>query len=461
MDCPHCGVENLIGATRCAACGKSMVTRPKFLPTEQALPTDTAIHAAPRAQRSPTVRSTAEQMAAMPVAPWEPPPSAPAAGPDPAGQFSTMCRVCREPFDRAPDTPDETICGSCRSLSAQVERMAPNEVQIAPATAAEGEAEFRNRLGSSALRPKPIAQRKVGLRAGPVAAIVGLVLGVAGLAVVLVTSHEPDRAAQILGAVKSGEASVGVPSEDAFAARHTTRVRIAVTREEANSFGGTATRRIDVKQTTELTSEAAFVRHSGDGDVWDVRTEGRVTDQTGTIGADDARDAELYPWVGVRTPRRLRTSQGAGFTQFDGAAPVPGFDVPPLFHLDALSAPSRTFRPGDRWKTELVLPILTDRGGRLISWPVPVEVSYAGLATRDGWKCAAFRIDGTAPRTLPTILDDVYNRTSGRISGAVWIETDTGIASGAELDVDLRIWKEAGRVEDDLQIRGRLSLERR
>lgn len=481
MDCPHCGTENLIGATKCASCGKSMLARPKFGPQGTEAPAE-VLAAVPdasvgRGTRSAAIRTPAEDFAALRrgAPQWGPADGCgngggngggdSGAAPPPASEAleQGLCRICRSPFDRTPGATGDAaaVCQSCRTLAHDVAQMAPNDVQIHPGIDGQPTEGFAQRLGSADLRPKPIRTKKAGLRLGPVTAVAGLVLAVVGLAVVTIARREPDRAAEILGDVRPQEVTVELAPPEAFVARITSTLKIEVRREEARAFGGSTSKALDFRQTTVQLTEAALVREDDEGLVFDMQSEGRIADQQGSAGAEDARDASLYPWLGPHGKVRVLFTASGPLVQLDGEGVTPGRDVPPLAHLGALAPPSRTFRIGDRWKTSLVLPGLVSRHGRLMASSFPAELVYAGRAVRHGYACAAFRIYGQMTRELPKPLDDDYNRTAGKIVGAVWIELTTGVVAGADLELDLHAWKEAGRVEDDLRVQGRLTVERK
>lgn len=451
MDCPHCGIENLIGARVCAACGKSMVAAPRGFAAQPNA--DAPAPAVPT--RSPTIRSATDELHAPPKA-W-------GAGPSPAPverhdePQQALCRICQSPFDLAEGASGAPVCPSCRSLSAQVGQMAPNEVQLHPAT--EPIADFASAM-SSAPRPKPILNKQIGVRTGPVVAVAGLVLGLVGLAVVSFANREVDRSKEIVGPTRPDECTIDIAPPDEFVARHVTTLRLKLVREEPRAFGGTADRRLDVLQTTTQTTEAALVKLDQRTALFDVNSEGHVVSQTGKSGSEDARDAVLYPWSGRRPQTRVRAVCTGPLTQADGSAVMPGFDVQPFFHLGALSPQTRSFRVGDRWKADVTLPLLADRQGRVFSWTFPAEISYAGTAVRAGYKCAAFRVNAQTPQRYPAAIDDAFNHSTVKVAGAVWIELTTGVSAGADLVFDAHLWKDAGRIEDDFTISGRLTQDR-
>ncbi|MCE9637771.1 MAG: hypothetical protein K8T90_18885 [Planctomycetes bacterium] len=368
-----------------------------------------------------------------------------------------LCRICQSPFDVASGAAGPPVCPSCKSLSAQVGQMAPNEVQIHPATGTIED--FAGQL-NAAPRPKPVLNKRVGVRAGPVAAVAGLVIGIAGLAVVKLSGHEPDRAKEIVGPTRAEECTIEVAPSDDFVARHVTTLRLKLVREEPRVFGGTADRRLDVAQATTQSSEAALVRLDRGAATFDMTSEGQVVSQTGKSGSDDARDTVMYPWSGRHPQVRVRATSTAPLSQLDGSAVTAGYDVQPFFHLGALSAQTRSFRVGDRWKADISMPCLADRQGRVFTWTFPAEITYAGTAVRAGYKCAAFRVTAQAPQRYPAAVDDAFNHSSVKIAGAVWIELTTGVSAGADLVFDAHLWKDAGRIEDDYTIAGRLTQDR-
>lgn len=466
MDCPHCGIENLIGATVCAACGKGMLSRPKFGPAgdaPEAIAPGTearAFQAGP--SRAATIRGAGEEFGA-PTPLWG---AGPAVSPpppeEPQGPVAVMCRICRTPFDRAADAPNETVCTSCRNLAADVSKMEPGEPQIHPATMEAGPTEgLAARMGGADLRPKPIRVKKVGLRTGPVVAVAGLFLGLITLGVVAIGTREPDRAKELLGDVRPGEASITLTPDEQFIARISSTIRLTVVREEARAFNGGASKGLDFRQTSVQECEAALARTEDRGLVFDLRTQARVADQQGSVGAEDARDATIFPWGGVRAPVRVLAAASGELTQVDGTPVTPCVDAPPLFHLGALSPPGGEFRVGDKWKTDLTLPLLVDRQGRLLAWGFPAELTYAGRTVKNGYACAAFRIDGSAPRSYPATVEDDFNRREAKFCGAVWIELTTGIVCGADIESDVNLRKEAGKVESDLRATARVTIERR
>lgn len=440
MDCPHCGTENLIGASLCAACGKSMVSRPKFA---------AAPHAAPAA--TPGVQH------------WNEPAPTPAPASAPEPQMSAICRACRTPFDRTDSAPDAAYCPSCSSVAATVAKQEPVPLPDSAAPAAEEQvpAGAAHRAGGADVRPRRVTVRRAGLRAGPVAAVVGLVLGLATLGVVAVRSHEPDRAGEILGSVRAEDAAVLSAPDEGFVAQIRSTVKLHVVRDEARPFSGGMSTALDVQQTSVQECEAAFVRAGSRGLVYDVTSEGQVKSQQGKVGADDAREAGIYPWSGRRGALRVVASPVTDLAQVDGTGTTAGMDVPPLFHLGALTPPRTEFLPGDRWKASVWVPLFADRDGHLAACQVPAELTFAGRAVRNGYACAAFRFTGTVPRALPGSTDRDYPRREGKVAGAVWFELATGIVAGAELEAELTLHRAAGEPESELRTSARLTVERR
>ena len=409
--------------------------------------------------RSPTVRSTMDEMS-LPPPSWGA--AASSAPPEraPEGPIEALCKICQSPFTRSADDARDSICSSCRSLSAQVQQMAPSEVQILPAVFDEPpKSGFAERTSSSAPRPRPVLRKRAGLRTGPVVALVGLALGLAGLGVVAWQGRDMDRSKEVVGETYSEPSIVG----EAPASFHTVQratLRFTILREQAQAFGA-VTKALDVHQTVEQVSECAVALARDDVVAFDVLSEGRVVEQTGTVlGTTDGREAGLYPWTGPHARFRVAAGPTRPLVQLDGEAVLVGRDVPPLFHLGELRPTGASFQPGDRWKATVRLPLLVTRAGQTLTWDYPLDVIYAGVAVKYGVRCAAFRLVAKTMTQVPAPLSDDFNRTSGTVGGAVWIELSTGLTTAADVESDLRIWSDTGRVEDDLHVRGRLTIDR-
>ena len=179
MDCPHCGEENLLGAVSCMACGKSLFDVPGSAPG--ATGSGTALVGS----RAPPPRDSDATLD-------------PGGGPSAARMGSEglpRCRVCLEPFDRSSRDPTGDTCPSCRRIASQGGDAGQNQVQFAPQP--EMSAEYLQRLGSKTLRPSREMNVRVGLRKGPVAVLVGIVLVLVGLAVVKFAPRSDRFASQV------------------------------------------------------------------------------------------------------------------------------------------------------------------------------------------------------------------------------------------------------------------------
>jgi hypothetical protein len=454
MDCPHCQTENLVGATRCASCGESMITRNRFGPPAQVAPVVSAATKAPAAAVAPRAPSHHASTHAPPHTPQ--PVSAAPSAPEQA-----LCRICRTPCDIAPGVAaPQAICISCKILS-EMNAAAASDAAVRPETAAEADAEFAVKLGSGETRPRIKGARRKELRAGPVAVVAAVALSLVCIAVVKVVDRKPDVAGKLLGDVRAEPATFVVAPDEQRTVAWDTTLRLRAMRDEVRASFADPRTTLDLTQVTVQICEAAFVRHAGDARVLDVTAACSVREQTGRRGADDAAGLEIYAFRGHSGKARLVVAPGAPTAPLADADILAGRDIPPFLTIADLGLAAQRAAPGDRWKAPLRLTILCDGDGLLYTADFPADIAYAGRAARRGVQCAAFRIDARLPSVLPSHLADSMNAREGDVAGAVFFDLATGLIHDAALEFDTRLRREGSRTEDDLRVSGRYEVRRR
>jgi hypothetical protein len=278
---------------------------------------------------------------------------------------------------------------------------------------------------------------------------------------VKIMDRKEDRAARLVGEVRPETVRIVLAPEQDRIVKWDTTLKIHAVREEVRASYGSPQAVVDMLQTSVQTTEMSLVREDSEGIVLDVAADCHVTEQTGRIGPEDAREAEVYPFRGFRQQTRVRAVAGAATVSLGGGDILPGRETPPFFTIGDVGLGAHTLNTGERWKAPVRLTILTERNGRLFTMPFPAEFVYAGRATRQGIACAAFRMNATMPQDVPPPLDESMNRKQGELAGALFFEITTGLIVEATVEIDCRFWRDRGRIEDDLRITGRYDVRRR
>lgn len=418
MDCPHCGVENLLGAKICVACGKPTLGAP---PPRVADPF-----------------------------PAEPEPRAEA-----SASRTQICRVCMEAFEGDP-SEEMAICPTCRGFesgasSAPARRDAPPDAE---ALSTYGAAPDPKR------RPKPV-ERRTNLRTGPIAAIIGLVICLAGVAVVRYVRRDNDPSASYEGSLQRDAAAFTLaPSKDGYVRLETTlSLGLRHERLRANFSDGMDTA-LELRQKSVQTLDVAFSNDDDRGAVFDTISTCRVTQQSGTSGGGDARDARIYPWVCADYHARAVVPSDGPTRNAEGVPAVPGRDVPPCFTVREIAAPSGDVAPGTKWKASLVLPLAATRDGALCPAPFGCDLTYAGKIVRDGVSTLLVTVRGTSLQRPGDVVDDM-NKASATIDGVLFFDAKTGLVHEAHLTAEVALWEEHSRVEDRVHVNGTLDVVRK
>jgi hypothetical protein len=283
MECPHCGEENLLGAVNCMACGGSMFALPDQGAAEA--PVQPAIQvAAPFPE---------------PATPESPPPQAEVTA-------GARCKVCLEPFEATPGSID-SICASCRSIGNPGGDLGPNQVQMPPAQP-EWREGYADRLGSSDLRPQRVMNLKVGLRRGPIAVLVGIVLAIAGFAVVKFNGGS-DHMAVYFNEVTPKESNLKVAAQPDKLLEYTTNFNLRIVRSAMKAaFMNELTPMLDLQQHSRHTCQLLYNRDTPSGTLVDLQTENLLVRQEGFDGKKNGAETRAYPWVGVVSTHQAELS---------------------------------------------------------------------------------------------------------------------------------------------------------
>lgn len=463
MDCPHCGEENLVGARICAVCGKRMVgAPPPMLPDANAtatqapfsqLPTEPKLNYAGAVETQAMGDPSPREEKFVPPAPSDLPPG-PAASP-----VGALCRVCQEGFERRPDETGVPICPGCRQFAPAAGGDAGvNEVQLHPAT--QEQPGVDPRAGSAILKKKPVV-RRASLRAGPIAAVAGLVLVVCGVGVVLYVKRDKDPAAEYLRDVKPEEAAFSfAPSKSDFVRLETTLDLNLVHEMVRAAFASRLEEVLNIQQKSVQRADVAWVRNEERGVVLDAAVECRVAMQTGTAAGADGREVHAYPWEGYKATSRLVVPPAEPTRMLGGEAAMAGRDLPPCLTVRDVDAPIGTVPAGTTWKTQLTLPLLMSRDGALRLAPFACDMMYVGRISQNGLPSYLFSVRGTSPRTPPDSLGEM-NRAGGTLRGCLFYDCKTGELAEAHLTADVSAWLEKGRVEDRVHVEGTMEIRRR
>lgn len=436
MDCPHCGEENLLGAVSCMACGKSLFEAPEGFGSAA------APAAGPRPARDPPPR-------------YADPPPGPAQ--KSASEGLPRCRVCLEPFERSLRGPQSDTCSSCRHIVAQGGDQGQNDIQFAPQP--EMHSEYTQRLGSKDLRPPREMHLKVGIRKGPVAILVGLLLVIVGTAVVYLKPKSDHFSMYVVETAPKETDFTVAPQPDRLT-RFQTDMNLRLLHESMKaSFVNDLVPKLDIHQTSRHKQELLFHRAAPNGVVVDLHTENLVLDQEGFDGSRDAREVDCYPWRGkISTHKALLSIEAPASTE-TGTRLEPGSDVTPLLTLAAVGAPNEVVTAGKRWLASVRLPLLCDANGRLFQADFPCHVEYIGRKLNAGYDCIVIRFSGRPPSTPPERLSSM-NRTGGQLEGVVFYDAETGLVVEAHVDVDVNCTRDRGRLEDRVRVVGQLTISR-
>jgi hypothetical protein len=418
MDCPHCGVENLLGAKACFACGGAMLGAPP-----------------PRAPEPPTERE------------------APRA--DAASASTVICRVCMEGFEGRPGD-EMAICPLCRGFetggggASERRTTAPDPASVSSL----GTAPDPKR------RPKPV-ERRAGLRAGPIVAIVGLLVGLATMGVVSYARREHDPTEEYLASLQPEPAAFAfAPSKDGYVRLETTlSLGIRYERLRANFSDGMDTA-LELRQKSVQTLDVAFSNDDDRGAVFDTVATCRVTQQSGTSGGSDIRDARLYPWTCADRRSRVVVPADGPTRNAEGVVAVPGADVLPFFTVRDVAAPAGDAGPGAKWKAVVTLPLAATRDGVLTPAPFQCDFNYAGRIVRNGFATLLVSVKGTRLESPGDVVDDM-NRASAAFEGVIFFDAKTGLVHEAHLTGVVALWEEHGRVEDRVIVNATLDVARK
>jgi hypothetical protein len=416
MDCPHCGVENLLGAKLCVACGGATLGAP---PPRVAEPLPEA--AAPQA-------------------------------PD-ATSATVICRVCMEGFEGDPGE-EMAICPMCRGFESGAGPAADGPA-FAPSDAASlGTAPDPRR------RPKPV-ERRAGLRAGPIIAIAGLLLGVATMGVVSYARRAHDPSEAYLASLQRERAAFALaPAKDGYVRLETTlSLGIRYERLRANFSDGMDTA-LELRQKSVQTLDVAFSNDDDRGAVFDTVATCRVTQQSGTSSGSDIRDARIYPWTCSDRRSRAVVPADGPTRNAEGTAAVPGADVLPFFTVRDVAAPAGDVAPGAKWKAAVALPLAATRDGVLRPAPFLCDFTYAGRIVRDGFATLLVSVKGTSLQNPGDVVDEM-NRARAALDGVLFFDAKTGLLHEAHLTADVVLWEEHSRVEDRVLVNGTLDVARK
>ena len=413
MDCPHCGVENLLGARKCVACGKATLSGPPPVFEEPASPA----------------------------------PAAPAA---PSG--SAICRVCMEGFDGDPGD-DVPICPICRGFESGADAPAAR-------SAAPSDPSTLGTAPDAKRRPKPV-ERRTTLRRGPIAAIVGLVIGLSALGVVKYARREHDPAQEYLASLKREPAEFAfAPVRDGYVRLETAlSLGIRYERLRANFSDGMDTV-VELRQNALQTLDVAWSNDDDRGAVLDTVAECRVTHQSGTIARGDARDARVYPWICSDSRSRVVVPAEGPTRNAEGMAAVPGREIAPCFTVRDVSAPAGELAPGTKWKAAVLLPLAATRDGALRAAPIQCDLTYAGRIIRGGFATLLVTVRGTSLPNPGGVVDDM-NRASASVEGVLFFDAKTGLLHETHLSASVALWEEHGRIEHRVVVHGTLDATRK
>ncbi len=447
MRCPHCDEPTLQGAKSCLACGEPVVRLAP--PVTPVAPRDAD---EPEIGKSRAFTSPLEELAALPISP--PPVSRAPDAAMPSG--AVLCKICLGPSE---DAVVGGICAGCRGVVRDVgtERIAPTEQYIHPATsAAATTGAFADRMGSAAFRPPPLYMKKSRIRRGWIAALAGMLLVGAGLGVVALRG-DPDPVERHLRDVRAEDAHItfAVPSD--VVVTITSETSLAIMHESIRGgFAKGLETQFDMQQRAEQVTQIAGTES---GDSVEVMSSCRLVDQQGEAVGQDVRELKAYPWEGLRERVRMEFPATGGPT-VNGDPPLPLKDVTPFVTIGALGVPDGPLRPGATWRLTSVLPVAATHRGSLSPLTFECRVTYVGRATAGGRECAVTRISGTASGQPWGPLDR-FNRSRGKLAGALFHDLDTGLLVEAHLYCETAVWLDRGRMEERVSVKGRVDIDRR
>jgi hypothetical protein len=367
------------------------------------------------------------------------------------------CRVCLELFDRPARDASSDTCASCRQIVAQGGNQGQNDVLFAPQP--EMHSEYTQRLGSKDLRPQREMHLKVGLRRGPVAILVGIVLALVGTAVVYL-KPKTDHFSMYVADVAPKESDFGVSPHPDRLMRFQTDMNLRLLHESMKaSFVNELVPKLDIHQSSRHKQELLFHREAPNGVVVDLHTENLLLDQEGFDGSRDAREVLCYPWMGKISTHKALLSIAAPASTETGTRLEPGSDVTPLLTLAALAEPDELVQAGRRWLATVRLPLLCDTNGRLLQGDFPSRVEYLGRKLNAGYDCIVIRFSGRAPANPPERLSNM-NHTGGQIEGVAFYDVESGLVVECHVDVDVNCTRDRGRLEERVRVVGQLTITR-
>ena len=408
-----------------------------------------AAYAAERTGEAP-----AQDAVAAPVAYREPAPPVPM----PQGPSEAFCTVCLAPFDRPAYDSEAQICPACLNLTEPGVDLGQNEFAYAPAT----EDHFVERIGTSALRPRAIEHKKTGLRGSVVTLLVLACLAAAFGVYHFSTREGADRTEFYLQEVKVTTTPFVVEPPQDTLIRLETATNLRILRESMRaSFKGELDAVIDIFQDSLQTTELLRAATHEDGAYVELQSECRLVRQEGKDGRRDARETDIYPWIGYTSRlRALLTSSDRPLNGEDNKRLIPGRDITPFLTLGSLGAPTGPVTPGTKWLDTLYLPFLSDRSGRLAHAKFPCTFVYKGRRLVKGYDCIAIQVAGKPPRRLPEVLKDM-NRALGKFRGVLFYDVSNGIIVEGHIDLDVSANRSAGRIEERVRVLGQVEIKRR
>lgn len=464
MECPHCGTDNLLGALTCMNCRKGMLD-------DVLAPVEAHADVRDASDDPPGPRDAARK----PVASMDPPPWAHDPADDrgldddrgfdtavaaDAGPREVMCRICLGPFLRAADDT-VNMCPHCRGIDVGGADLGRNDV-ILPGSqydAPPGQ-DFQSRMSGGELKPRIYGERKARLRTGPVVFVV--VLAIAGLAwAAYALWPRSSRTDEYIRDVKRVPHEFVVAPEAEKLVRLETTFNLWITHETLRAtFKGQLDALIDVYQKSILETEMVLAGERGGSPMMDLTVETLIADQKGRYDTKDASELKIHPWPGHNASARVVLSSTKPPVSPSGAELLIGRDVPPFVSLGSLEPPAGRLEPGRRWITEVPLPLMCDRDGRLMIADFSCTFTYEGTRLLGGYDCVTVRLSGRPPKSPPKKLDGM-NRTGGAIRGALFFDVRTGLLCEAHIDVDAHSDRDSGRLDERCRVQGQVEIRRK
>ncbi len=434
MDCPTCGSEALIGATRCTGCGGSLYrsTRTQTLPPPVDAQPQATSDGDAVAGDGPSAKAKIESgVHALPAAPA-------LAAHEPEAR--SLCSLCLTPCDVVAGA--KPICPGCRNA-----------------------AEAAQHAGASAQTVKRRTTRATTRRRGSLARTLSwlLVLGGAGAGAVFLLPRLQlggDAGAELVAGARATSAVVNAefPADGITQFRTTYDLRILRERS-SGAIRLKSPPVFDVRQVATVASEIALVERGELALGLDVRAACTLESERGVVDLRDGQKRTVFPWdrhIGVmRVVSRPKGTPEAAEGQL-----VVGRDVPPLLTFGTTWAPKPELAAGAEWEGDVTLPCLPTADGAVAPSGFRCTFSYAGRKIARGADCVVVRVVGE-PGPVQGAEFASFTQPGGSVRGTLLYDTRSGLLVQAELAVDTTVRDEEQHATETVHMTGRVTIDRK